>query len=234
LQLNKTKQYNVIIVSCFLQKPLKMKTLEKAVAEKLLKIKAVKLQPNNPFIWASGWNSPIYCDNRKTLSYPQIRNFIKIELARLILEMYPDVEVIAGVATGAIAQGALVADELGLPFVYVRPTPKDHGLENMIEGDLRPRQKVVVIEDLISTGGSSLKAVDAIRNDGSEVLGMLAIFTYGFPVAEQKFKAAKVKLTTLCTYEAVLAEALSTNYIAAEDIETLQEWRQSPSTWKVD
>jgi len=210
-----------------------MKTLEKSVAEKLLKIKAVKLQPNNPFIWASGWNSPIYCDNRKTLSYPQIRNFIKIELARLILEMYPDVEVIAGVATGAIAQGALVADELGLPFVYVRPTPKDHGLENMIEGDLRPRQKVVVIEDLISTGGSSLKAVDAIRNDGSEVLGMLAIFTYGFPVAEQKFKAAKVKLTTLCSYEAVLAEALATNYIAVEDIETLQEWRQSPSTWKV-
>jgi len=148
--------------------------------------------------------------------------------------MYPDVEVIAGVATGAIAQGALVADELGLPFVYVRPTPKDHGLENMIEGDLRPRQKVVVIEDLISTGGSSLKAVDAIRNDGSEVLGMLAIFTYGFPVAEEKFKKAKVKLTTLCSYDAVLAEALATNYIAADDIETLQEWRQSPSTWRAE
>ncbi|HET7733814.1 MAG TPA: orotate phosphoribosyltransferase [Paludibacter sp.] len=211
-----------------------MKTLEKAVAEKLLKIKAIKLQPNNPFIWASGWKSPIYCDNRKTLSYPQIRSFIKIELSRLILEMYPDVEVIAGVATGAIAQGALVADELGLPFVYVRPTPKDHGLENMIEGDLKPKQKVVVIEDLISTGGSSLKAVDAIRNDGSEVLGMLAIFTYGFPVAEEKFKKAKVKLTTLCSYEAVLAEALSINYIAADDIETLQEWRQSPSTWRAE
>ena len=129
-----------------------MKPLEKAIAEKLLKIKAVKLQPNNPFVWASGWNSPIYCDNRKTLSYPQIRNYIKIELSRLILEMYPEVEVIAGVATGAIAQGALVADALGLPFVYIRPTPKDHGLENMIEGDLRPKQKVVVIEDLISTG----------------------------------------------------------------------------------
>jgi len=211
-----------------------MKTLEKAVAEKLLKIKAIKLQPNNPFTWASGWKSPIYCDNRKTLSYPQTRSFIKIELSRLILEMYPDVEVIAGVATGAIAQGALVADELGLPFVYVRPTPKDHGLENMIEGDLRPRQKVVVIEDLISTGGSSLKAVDAIRNDGSEVLGMLAIFTYGFPVAEEKFKKAKVKLTTLCSYDAVLAEALATNYIAADDIETLQEWRQSPSTWRAE
>ena len=211
-----------------------MKPLEKAIAEKLLKIKAVKLQPNNPFVWASGWNSPIYCDNRKTLSYPQTRSFIKIELARLILEMYPNVEVIAGVATGAIAQGALVADALGLPFVYVRPTPKDHGLENMIEGDLRPKQKVVVIEDLISTGGSSLKAVEAIRNDGSEVLGMVAIFTYGFPVAEQKFKAAKVKLTTLCNYEAVLAEALATNYITVDDMETLQEWRKNPSTWKTE
>ena len=211
-----------------------MKSLEKSVAEKLLKIKAVKLQPNNPFVWASGWNSPIYCDNRKTLSYPQIRSYIKIELARLILEMYPEVEVIAGVATGAIAQAALVADVLGLPFVYIRPTPKDHGLENMIEGDLRPKQKVVVIEDLISTGGSSLKAVEAIRNDGSEVLGMVAIFTYGFPVADQKFKKAKVKLTTLCTYDAVLSEALSTNYISVDDIETLQEWRQNPSTWRTD
>ncbi len=211
-----------------------MKSLEKSVAEKLLKIKAVKLQPNNPFVWASGWNSPIYCDNRKTLSYPQLRTFIKVELARLILEMYPDVEVIAGVATGAIAQGALVADALGLPFVYIRPTPKDHGLENMIEGDLRPKQKVVVIEDLISTGGSSLKAVEAIRNDGSEVLGMLAIFTYGFPVAEQKFKAAKVKLTTLCNYDGVLAEALATKYITADDIKTLQEWRKNPAIWKTE
>ena len=211
-----------------------MKTLEKCVAEKLLKIKAVKLQPNNPFVWASGWNSPIYCDNRKTLSYPQIRNYIKIELAHLILELHPDVEVIAGVATGAIAHAALVADILGLPFVYIRSAPKDHGLENLIEGDLRPKQKVVVIEDLISTGGSSLKAVEAIRNDGSEVLGMVAIFTYGFPVADQKFKKAKVKLTTLCNYDAVLSEALATNYISVDDIETLQEWRQNPSTWKIE
>lgn len=211
-----------------------MKSLEKATAEQLLKIKAVKLQPNNPFIWASGWNSPIYCDNRKTLSYPQTRNFVKIELARLIMELYPDVQVIAGVATGAIAQGALVADMLGLPFVYVRPTPKGHGLENLIEGDLRPGQKVVVVEDLISTGGSSLKAVDAIRNDGCEVLGMLAIFTYGFPEADTKFKQAKVKLNTLSNYDAVLAQALSTNYISADDIETLQEWRKNPSTWKKD
>ncbi len=211
-----------------------MKVLEKAVAEKLLKIKAVKLQPRNPFIWASGWKSPIYCDNRKTLSYPHIRSFIKIEIARLILELHPDVEVIAGVATGAIAQGALVADALGLPFIYIRPTPKDHGLENMIEGDLRLGQKVVVIEDLISTGGSSLKAVDAIRNSGSEVLGMVAIFSYGFPVAEQKFKAAKVKLNTLCSYDAVLTEALATDYISDDDMETLNEWRQDPSIWKKD
>ena len=208
-----------------------MKVLEKAVAEKLLKIKAIKLQPKNPFIWASGWQSPIYCDNRKTLSYPQIRTFIKIEIARLIMELYPDVDVIAGVATGAISQGALVADALGLPFIYIRPTPKDHGLENMIEGDLKPKQKVVVIEDLISTGGSSLKAVDAIRNDGSEVLGMIAIFSYGFPVAEQKFKAAKVKLTTLCNYESLVSEALATNYISEEDVATLKEWRQNPAVW---
>lgn len=208
-----------------------MKVLEKAVAEKLLKIKAIKLQPRNPFIWASGWQSPIYCDNRKTLSYPHIRTFIKIEIARIIMELYPEVDVIAGVATGAISQGALVADALGLPFIYIRPTPKDHGLENMIEGDLKPKQKVVVIEDLISTGGSSLKAVDAIRNDGSEVLGMVAIFSYGFPVAEQKFKAAKVKLTTLCNYESLVSEALATNYISEEDVATLKEWRQNPAIW---
>ena len=210
----------------------KMKSSEKSIAEKLLKVKAVKLQPNNPFIWASGWNSPIYCDNRKTLSYPAIRNYIKVELIRTIIDLYPDVEVIAGVATGAIAQGAMVADELGLPFVYVRSSPKDHGLENLIEGDLKPKQKVVIIEDLISTGGSSLKAVEAIRKDGSEVLGMVAIFTYGFALADEKFKNAKVKLTALSNYDAVLTEALATNYIAEKDVETLREWRQNPSVWR--
>ena len=209
-----------------------MKTSEKSIAEKLLKVKAVKLQPNNPFVWASGWNSPIYCDNRKTLSYPAIRNYIKVELVRTIINLYPDVEVIAGVATGAIAQGALVADELGLPFIYVRSSPKDHGLENLIEGDLKPKQKVVIIEDLISTGGSSLKAVESIRKDGSEVLGMVAIFTYGFTIAEDKFKNAKVKLTALSNYDAVLSEALATNYINEKDMETLKEWRQNPSVWK--
>lgn len=210
-----------------------MKSLEKRVAEQLLKIKAVKLQPKNPFTWASGIKSPIYCDNRLTLSYPKIRGFIKLELSRLITEMYPNAEVIAGIATGAIAQGALVADELGLPFVYIRSAPKDHGLENLIEGDLRLNQKVVVIEDLISTGGSSLRAVEAIRNNGSEVLGMLGIFTYGLPQAEQKFKKMKVNLTTLCTYDAVVSEALATNYISAEDVETLQEWRKNPEAWKI-
>lgn len=210
-----------------------MKTLDKIVAEKLLKINAVKLQPKNPFTWASGWKSPIYCDNRKTLSYPIIRSFIKLEISRLVLEMYPEVEVIAGVATGAIAQGALVADEIGSPFIYVRPTPKDHGLENLIEGDLQSKQKVVVIEDLISTGGSSLKAVEAIRKSGAEVLGMIAIFTYGFPEAEERFKKENVKLTTLCNYNAVLEEALATGYISETDMGALKEWRKSPSTWNV-
>ena len=187
-----------------------MKTLERLVAERLLKIKAVKLQPANPFTWASGWKSPIYNDNRKTLSYPEIRSFIKLELARTISEKYENADAIAGVATGAIAQGALVADLLGLPFVYIRSTPKDHGLENLIEGELKPGSKVVIVEDLVSTGGSSLKAVQAVRNFGCDVAGMVAIFTYGFPVAVEAFKEAKVTLTTLSNYDAVLEEALRT------------------------
>ena len=208
-----------------------MKTLERLVAERLLKIKAVKLQPANPFTWASGWKSPIYNDNRKTLSYPEIRSFIKLELARTISEKYENADAIAGVATGAIAQGALVADLLGLPFVYIRSTPKDHGLENLIEGELRPGMKVVVVEDLISTGGSSLKAVEAIRRDGCEVIGMVAAYTYGFPVAEEAFKNAKVPLVTLTNYEAVLDVALRTGYIEEEDIATLNDWRKDPAHW---
>lgn len=200
-------------------------------AEKLLKIKAIKLQPSNPFTWASGWKSPIYCDNRKIMSYPEIRNFIKIEFARIILEKYPSVEAIAGVATGAIAPGAIVADLLGLPFVYVRSTPKGHGLENLIEGDLRPKQKVVVIEDLISTGQSSLKAVEAVRRNGCDVLGMLAIFTYDFPVAADSMKENRVELTTLTNYDAILDEALRTDYIEESELSTLQDWRKSPSDW---
>ena len=208
-----------------------MKTLESLVAEKLLKIKAVKLQPANPFTWASGWKSPIYNDNRKTLSYPVVRSFIKLELARVISEKFENVDAIAGVATGAIPQGALVADALNLPFVYVRSTPKDHGLENLIEGELRPGMKVVVVEDLISTGGSSLKAVDAIRRDGCEVIGMVAAYTYGFPIAEKAFKDAKVPLVTLTNYEAVMEVALRTGYIEEEDVPTLNEWRKDPAHW---
>ena len=203
-----------------------MKNLERLFAEKLLKIKAIKLQPANPFTWASGWKSPFYCDNRKTLSYPPLRNFVKIEIKR-----FGQVDAIAGVATGAIPQGALVADALNLPFVYVRSTPKDHGLENLIEGELRPGMKVVVIEDLISTGGSSLKAVEAIRRDGCEVIGMVAAFTYGFPVAIEAFKEAKVNLVTLTNYEAVLEAALKTGYINEEDVPVLDAWRKDPAHW---
>lgn len=208
-----------------------MKSPERLVAEKLLAIKALKLQPNNPFTWASGWKSPIYCDNRKTLSYTDVRSLIKIELCRTILENFQGIDAIAGVATGAIAQGALVADALGLPFVYVRSAPKDHGLENLIEGDLRPGQRVVVIEDLISTGGSSLKAVEAIRKNGCEVAGMVAIFSYQFPIAQQKFEEADVRLITLSNYEAVLEEAVATDFIRPEDMETLKEWRKDPAAW---
>lgn len=208
-----------------------MKHLDLILAEKLLKISAIKLQPENPFTWASGWNSPIYTDNRKTLSYPEIRSFIKVELSRIILENFPEADAVAGVATGAIAQGALVSDTLGLPYVYVRSTPKDHGLENLIEGDLRPGSKVVVIEDLISTGGSSLKAVQAIRNAGCEVVGMVAIFTYEFPVAVKAFKDAKVNLITLSNYSALINAALETGFIRDSDVETLREWRKDPATW---
>ncbi len=208
-----------------------MKKVERLLAEKLLKISAIILQVDNPFTWASGWNSPIYTDNRKTLSYPEIRSFIKVELSRLILEQFKDVDVVAGVATGAIAQGALVADLLGLPFVYVRSTPKDHGLENLIEGNLKPGQKVVVIEDLISTGGSSLKAVEALRTAGAEVVGMAALFTYGFPTAEENFRQAGVKLLTLSNYNAMIEAALASNYIKESDVDTLKEWRQDPANW---
>ncbi|MCH5216226.1 MAG: orotate phosphoribosyltransferase [Muribaculaceae bacterium] len=213
-----------------------MKTVAYILAEKLLEISAIKLQPANPFVWASGWNSPIYTDNRKTLSYPSLRSFIKIEIARTVAENFKDVDAIAGVATGAIAQGALVADILGLPYVYVRSSPKDHGLENLIEGNLKAGQKVVVIEDLISTGKSSLKAVEAIRNAGCEVAGMVAMFTYQFPIAEKSFNDAKVKLITLSNYSAMLDVAVKTNYINQSDAEALKVWREDPENWipKID
>ena len=208
-----------------------MKTLETIFAEKLLHIKAIKLQPENPFTWASGWKSPFYCDNRKTLSYPELRNFVKIELSRIVAEEFPECDAIAGVATGAIPQGALVADELHLPFVYVRSKPKDHGLENLIEGELRPGMKVVVIEDLISTGGSSLKAVDAIRRNGCEVIGMVASYTYGFDVAKKAFEEADVRLITLTYYEAVVKAAVASGYIQEDAVEVLDTWRKDPAHW---
>lgn len=206
-------------------------SLETIFAEKLLHVKAIKLQPENPFTWASGWKSPFYCDNRKTLAFPSLRTFVKLELSRIVAEKYPEVEAIAGVATGAIAQGALVADTLGLPFAYVRSKAKDHGMANLIEGDLHENQKVVVVEDLISTGGSSLKAVEALRQHGCQVIGMVASYTYGFPIAEEAFKKANVTLTTLTNYEAVVQVALKTGYIKSEHVELLHQWRENPAEW---
>ena len=198
----------------------------------LLKVKAIKLQPQEPFTWASGWKSPFYCDNRKTLSFPNLRSYVKQELVHAIHKHFPQAEAVAGVATGAIAQGALVADELVLPFAYVRSKPKDHGLANLIEGELKPGLKVVVVEDLISTGGSSLKAVEAIRQHGCEVVGMVASYTYGFPVAEEAFRQAGVQLVTLTDYEHVVAEALETGYISQAEVPMLAEWRKDPANWK--
>lgn len=209
-----------------------MNTIAEKVASYLLDIKAIKLEPNQPFTWASGWKSPIYCDNRKTLSYPEVRSYIKEQFVALIREKYPQVEVIAGVATGAIAQGVLVAQELGLPFIYVRSSAKNHGLENLIEGEYRTGQKVVVIEDLVSTGGSSLQAVEALRNAGCDVLGMMAIFTYGFQKAVDNFQQAHCELTTLSDYNAMIELALKIGYVKPEHIEKLREWRLSPETYK--
>lgn len=209
-----------------------MRTIQTVFAEKLLKIKAIKLQPNEPFTWASGWNSPIYTDNRKTLAYPDIRSLVKRELVRLIEINFPEANAVAGVATGAIAQGALVAEELALPYCYVRPKPKDHGMGNQIEGTIPEGAKVVVVEDLISTGGSSLKAVDALRQAGFEVVGMVASYTYGFPVAEEAFKEAGVKLVTICNYDATTEIAAEIGYISKDDLEVLKEWRKDPANWK--
>ena len=206
--------------------------IKKQFAQKLMEIKAIKLQPNDPFTWASGWKSPIYTDNRKTLGFASLRSFVKLELCHAIQEHFPEAEAVAGVATGAIAQGALVADQLGLPYCYVRPKPKDHGMGNQVEGEIKKGSKVVVVEDLISTGGSSLKAVAALREYGVEVVGMVASFTYGFPVAEEAFREAGVKLITLSDYNAVLEQAAETGYIKEEDKSVLAEWRQNPSEWK--
>lgn len=200
-------------------------------AEYLLQIKAIKLNLQKPFVWASGWNSPIYCDNRKTLSYPKIRTYIRQQFAEIIREEFGTPDVIAGVATGAIAQGVLVAQDLGLPFVYVRSAPKEHGLANLIEGVVEKGQSVVVIEDLISTGGSSLKAVEALRDAGCDVKGMAAIFTYGFPKAAESFKKADCKLVTLSDYNSLLQQACESNFIKEEDLASLAKWREAPDKW---
>lgn len=201
-------------------------------AQYLLQSKAIKLEPANPFTWASGWKSPIYCDNRITLSYPDIRTFIRDSFVTLIRKEFVQAEVVAGVATGAIAQGALVAQELGLPFIYVRSAPKDHGRENLIEGEIMPGKKTVVIEDLISTGSSSLKAVQALRDAGFQVLGMAAIFTYGFPAAASQFAAMNCSLFTLSSYDYLIEEAGRTGYIREEQMELLKRWRTDPANWK--
>lgn len=208
-----------------------MEKLEKKIAKSLLQIKAIKLQPANPFTWASGWNSPIYCDNRKTLSYPSIRNEIRDGFVEIIKEKYGTPEVIAGVATGAIAIGMLVADAMNLPFIYVRPKPKEHGLGNMIEGEVPVGKKVLVVEDLISTGKSSLNAVEALRKADIEVLGMVAIFTYGFQTSEQNFKEANVNLSTLSNYNELIKIALDSDFVKESDLETLQQWRVDPANW---
>ena len=209
-----------------------METVKHLLAEKLLAVKAIKLQPEQPFTWASGWLSPFYCDNRKTLSFHDVRSFVKLELVHAILENFPEATAVAGVATGAIAQGMLVADELALPYAYVRPKPKDHGMKNQIEGELPAGAKVIVVEDLISTGGSSLKAVAALREAGFEVVGMVASYTYGFPVAEEAFREAGVKLVTLTDYEHVVEKALETGYIKETDVPMLHEWRKDPANWR--
>ncbi|MFD0798138.1 orotate phosphoribosyltransferase [Maribacter chungangensis] len=207
------------------------KNTAKKTAELLLQINAIKLKPENPFTWASGWKSPIYCDNRILLSYPPIRNYVRDEMAKQVETLYGKPDVIAGVATGAIGIGALVADVLGLPFIYVRPEPKSHGRKNQVEGHLEKNQTAVVIEDLISTGKSSLNAVDALRNEGVNVKGMLAIFTYGFETATTNFIEKDLKLNTLSSYDYLIEQASETGYIKEDQLRTLMEWRIAPSKW---
>jgi orotate phosphoribosyltransferase len=205
--------------------------IEQKVAEFLLQIKAIKLQPNKPFTWASGWKSPIYCDNRITLSHPTIRTYIRQKLASLVQEEFGSVSVIAGVATAGIPQGVLVAQELGLPFIYVRSSPKGHGRGNLIEGEFIEGQRVVVVEDLISTGKSSLQAVEALREAGLEVAGLVGIFNYGFDAATENFKNAKCRFSTLSNYSALIDYASEHNFASQEDLKLLRQWRENPSEW---
>lgn len=207
------------------------KSISHQIASKLLEIEAIKLNLDNPFTWASGWKSPIYCDNRLSLSYPDIRSMIKNALAKSIKQSFPEIESIAGVATAGIPMGALVAEVLELPFIYVRSKPKGHGLTNMIEGLVIANQKTVLVEDLISTGGSSIKAAIALREAGLEVLGMVAIFTYGFGIAEDNFTAANIKVRTLSNYNDMIEQAVETGYVSQDQVESLKSWRQDPSIW---
>lgn len=204
------------------------------ISQKLLEIQAIQLKPHQPFKWASGWKSPIYCDNRLSLSYPEIRTLIKEALVSVIQKHFLNIEAVAGVATAGIPQGALLADKLNMPFLYVRSKPKGHGMENTIEGKITKDQKVVVVEDLVSTGGSSLKAVEDLRNAGFEVLGMVSIFTYGFDIAKENFQKAGVKLVCLSDYASMLPQAVGNNYITDSDLKTLEEWAKDPGNWKKD
>ncbi len=208
-----------------------MESIQIEVTKKLLEINTIKIQPTNPFTWASGWKSPIYCDNRKILSYPETRTYIRDRFVDVISKKYPEAEVIAGVATGAIAIGALVAEVLGLPFIYIRSKPKGHGLENLIEGDLNPNQKVVVIEDLVSTGISSLNATEAVNDYGAVVIGMVAIFTYNFPHAIDNFNIAGIELTTLSRYQVLIDTAVELGEVTPDQVETLMKWREDPANW---
>ena len=209
-----------------------MEILELVVAKKLLQLKTFRLQVKSPFVWANGWKSPVYFDDRKVFSYPYMRSFIKLELARVVAELFPDADAVAGVAINAIGHGALVADQLALPYVYVHPTPKDHGLENQIEGDLRPRQKVVIIENQVSMGHYAMSVVDAIRNNGCTVLGVVTIFDYQLANASKLFRDADVSLVSLTNFNALVTQAATDNVFPQADLKTLQEWQKNPAKWK--
>ena len=209
-----------------------MKVLQEMTAVRLLQLKAIKFQPKNPFMWANGWTAPMYCDDRKILSYPKMRDFIRLELARVIAEMYPDADIIAGVAINAIAHGVLVAEQLSLPFVYVHPQPKDHGLENQIEGDLRPRQSVVIVENQINVGTNCAKVIEAIRNNGCKVLGVVTIFDYGFSTTKRKLEKMDVSLTALTNFETVLRHASAMGFIDEEQQSIIENWQHNPAKWE--
>lgn len=211
-----------------------MKNPERLLAEKFLQVSAIKLQPEIPFVWGSGWNSPIYNDHRRALSYPDLRNILKVEIAKIIIENFPDAQAVASVSTGAIPLGTLAADTLGLPFAYVRDTPKDHGLENRIEGNLRPGQKVVLIEDLITTGSNSVRAKEAVEASGCDPVGLVSIFSYEFPDAVKRLKDADIHMIPLIGYAAMLDAAVDLEYIRTADLDTFRQWREDPANWVPD